>query len=396
MNNNYKNRKGRPFGRPFQNRGKSKKRPVGQTIDVNKLIQKGIPLEQTRYQALMSFADMPLHPALKENIDKAGFSHPTEIQEKAFGPIAELKNVIGIANTGTGKTGAFLIPIVNALLTEDEPFQTLVMVPTRELALQVEDEFKKLTRGIKLYITSVIGGQSIQNDIKNLQRPNHLIVGTPGRLTDLVKRNRLNLQDFSVLVLDEFDRMLDMGFTQDVNFLTSKMEQRDQTLLFSATIDNKQQGIIEDLIPAYAEIKVSNGLTSAEHIHQDVVRVTKEEKFAKLLEMVSDEGFEKVLVFAETKRNVGKVAENLKRSGVSVDEIHGDKTQGYRQKALRSFKSGHVKVLVATDVAARGLDISDVTHVINYEMPQNYETYIHRIGRTGRAGKVGSAFTFLN
>jgi ATP-dependent RNA helicase RhlE len=384
------------MGRPFQQRGKAKKRPAGQHIDVNKLIQKGIPLEQTRYQARTAFADMPLHPALKENIEKAGFTHPTEIQEEAFGPIAELKNVIGIANTGTGKTGAFLIPIVNALLTEEEPFQTLVMVPTRELALQVEDEFRKLTRGMKLFITSVIGGQSIQNDIKKLQRPNHLIVGTPGRLTDLVKRNRLNLKNFSVLVLDEFDRMLDMGFTQDVNFLTGQMEQRDQTLLFSATIDNKQQGIIEDLIPVYVEVKVSNGMTSAEHIHQDVVRVTKEEKFAKLLEMVNDESFEKVLVFAETKRNVGKVAENLKKSGVAVDEIHGDKTQGYRQKALRSFKAGQVRVLVATDVAARGLDISDVTHVINYEMPQNYETYIHRIGRTGRAGKVGSAFTFLN
>jgi ATP-dependent RNA helicase RhlE len=394
MYNKYTRRGSAQGRRPFQH--KKSKRPAGQHIDIQKLIRVGVPIEQARYQPTIQFDQMPLHSTLMENIRKAGFISPTEIQEKAFGPISELKNVIGIANTGTGKTGAFLIPIVNALLTEEAPFQTLVMVPTRELALQVEDEFKKLTRGMKLFITSVIGGQSIQNDIKKLQRPNHLIVGTPGRLTDLVKRNRLQLKDFSVLVLDEFDRMLDMGFTQDVNFLTGQMVQRDQTLLFSATMDAKQQNLIEDLIPAYIEIKVSSGATTAEHIHQDVVRVAREEKFAKLLEMVSDEAFEKVLVFAETKRNVGRVAENLKKSGVAVDEIHGDKTQNYRQKALRSFKAGHVKVLVATDVAARGLDISDVTHVINYEMPQNYETYIHRIGRTGRAGKTGSAFTFLN
>jgi ATP-dependent RNA helicase RhlE len=395
--NNFQTRTRRD-GRPQGGRSAKKRsgRSYATAFDINKMIHKGRPMEEVRYNAEKTFAQYPIDSRLIANIHAMGFTHPTEIQEKSFETISELRNVIGIATTGTGKTAAFLIPIINALLSEEEQFQTLVMVPTRELALQVEDEFRNLSRGLKLYITSVIGGQSVSQDIRNLRRANHIIVGTPGRLTDLTNRGALRPENFSVLILDEFDRMLDMGFTKDVDFLTSKMTGRDQTLLFSATIDNSQKAIIDRMMDEPVEIKVSSGTKSADHINQDIIRSTREEKFSKLLEMVKSETFDKVLVFAETKSNVAKIAQNLKQSGVTVDEIHGDKTQAYRQKALSNFKIGKVKVLVATDVAARGLDISNVTHVINYEMPNNYETYIHRIGRTGRAGKTGSAFTFVH
>ncbi|MDH5382482.1 MAG: DEAD/DEAH box helicase, partial [Cyclobacteriaceae bacterium] len=210
-----------------------------------------------------------------------------------------------------------------------------------------------------------------------------------------VKRGNIKLAQVSVLVLDEFDRMLDMGFSKDVEFLTSGMVNIDQTLLFSATIDPKQKMLIQKIMSNPVEVKVSSGTIAADHITQEVVRVSREQKLGKLIDLINDVTFEKVIVFAETKINVSKIAQNLKRSGVAVDEIHGDKTQGYRQNALRNFKSGRTQVLVATDVAARGLDISNVTHVINYEIPRDYETYIHRIGRTGRAGKTGMAFTFV-
>lgn len=369
---------------------------MARTINVNQLVHQGSPLEEVKYVPEHLFQEFPLNAKLKANLASLGYTDPTEIQERTFLQISEIKDVIGVATTGTGKTGAFLIPLINSLLFENNQFQTLVMVPTRELALQVEEEFRKLTKKMNLHITSLIGGQSVGQDIKKLRKPSHFIVGTPGRLTDLCKRGILKLNTFSVLVLDEFDRMLDMGFTEDVNFLTGQMGNRDQTLLFSATIDGKQKNIIEKLMNNPVEIKVSSGNTTADHINQDVVYAKPDEKLSKLMSLVNEESFEKVLVFAETKRNVGKVTKSLKQSGIHADEIHGDKTQGYRIKALKNFKNGKLKVLVATDVAARGLDISNVTHVINFDMPQNYETYIHRIGRTGRAGKAGNALTFVN
>lgn len=393
-NNTQKTRKSGFSGRGRSARRKSK--PDYKTaFDISKMINKARPIQEVRYQSARSFADFPIDRRLLRNIEAMGFTHPTEIQDKSYEHIAGLRDLIGIATTGTGKTAAFLIPIINSLLTE-QPFVTMVMVPTRELALQVEQEWRKLSEGFRLFVATVIGGQSLGNDIRKLRKLNHLIVGTPGRLVDLTNRGVIQPEKISVLVLDEFDRMLDMGFTKDVKFLTEKMVNRDQTLLFSATIDNSQQAIIQNLMNNPIEIKVSSGKLAADHIEQDVIRVNREDRFSKLLEMVQSSEFDKVMVFAETKHFVAKIAQDLKNSGIAVDEIHGDKTQGYRQKALANFKSGKVKVLVATDVAARGLDISNVTHVINYEMPNNYETYIHRIGRTGRAGKTGMAYTFVH
>lgn len=368
----------------------------GPAIRHEQLEHVGVPLEDVKYDSPRTFKEMPINPKLLQNILDLGYETPTEIQDKTFETVANIEDVIGIANTGTGKTGAFLIPIIHNLLADDDDvFQTLVVLPTRELAEQVEQEFRKLAKGLDLYTICCIGGTPVYKDIKKLRRFHHIVVGTPGRLCDLVKQGKLKLETFSILVIDEFDRLLDMGFSEDVFFLADEMAERDQTLLFSATIEPKQEKLIEQLMDEPVELKVSSGTTTAEHITQEIVRSTRDEKMDKMLEMLKTDAFEKVLIFAETKSNVSDITYNLKRAGIKVDEIHGDKTQDYRKKALARFKTDKIDVLVATDVAARGLDISDVTQVINYEIPRTYDSYIHRIGRTGRAGKAGHAYTFV-
>ena len=367
----------------------------GTYIPVEKFIHEGRPLQEVKYESQFKFNEMPIHPTLLKNILDLGFTSPTGVQDKTFTPISEVRDVLAIANTGTGKTAAYLIPIINAILLGEDKFQTLIMVPTRELAEQVEDELKKLSKGLKLFGASFIGGKSISNDLRKLRRSFDFIIGTPGRLIDLSRRKAIRFEDFSVLILDEFDRMLDMGFSKDVNYITDQMASREQTLLFSATLDKTQKEIISSILNNPVEVKISSGNSTAEHIDQDVVYYNRKDKYEVLLAMLEKEDFEKVMVFTETKRGVGELAEKLKRSRIKVDEIHGDKTQSYRKYALKDFKDGKINVLVGTDVAARGLDISDVTHVINYQVPQDYETYIHRIGRTGRAGKKGTALTFV-
>ncbi len=382
--------KGKPQGRP-QNRRKQS------SVDINLLTQKAVPQVIEPYQAHRTFKEMPLHSSLITAISRKGFEYPTEIQDKTLDALLDQRDLLGIARTGTGKTGAFLIPIINSLIENGRNFQALVLVPTRELAVQVEEEFKSLTKGLGLYSNCFIGGTNINRDLQNLQRKNHLVVGTPGRLLDLYDRKAIWFKDFEVLVLDEFDRMLDMGFARDVNRITTAMTKRRHTMLFSATLDKTQQPYIDILLTNPVEIKVSSGEATGEHIEQEIIRLNEgQDKFSTLLTMVQQPDFEKVLVFAETKRWVNRVHKNLSKAGVKSDEIHGNKTQNYRQKALDKFKSGKVQVLVATDVAARGLDVTDVTHVINYQLPGSIDSYIHRIGRTGRAGKKGKAYTFVN
>jgi ATP-dependent RNA helicase RhlE len=361
------------------------------------MVHEGVPLKSVEYTAETKFADWPLEAQLKQAIKAAGWSDPTEIQEKTFEHINALKDVMGIATTGTGKTGAFLIPLIDALLRSDQPFQTLVLAPTRELALQIEQEFRTLTKGMKFNAITLIGGRNINTDIANLRkRSYHLVVATPGRLKDLYQQGKIDLQEASVLVLDEFDRMLDMGFQKDVMFLTDKMGERDQTLLFSATLDKSQKKLIDHFLTDPVTVAVSSGQASAEHINQTVRFVSPDEKFDTLIDMLKEPEMKRVLVFAETKHRVKKITKKLNQAGVSADEIHGNKSQNYRQKALTAFKNGRIKALCATDVAARGLDIDDITHVINFEAPTDYDTYIHRVGRTGRAGKGGEAITLYD
>ena len=403
MNNiKYKKRKSKNFSGNTNHSAKrpsdrSRSRNPRSTISSDLLIRKAEIVGQNAYTPSRSFEQWPVDNRVKQNLTVKGYKYPTQIQEETIEHLISGRDLLGIANTGTGKTGAFLIPIIEQLLREPRPFKSLVVVPTRELALQVEMELKSLTQGLKIYSASFIGGTNINRDLSRLRRPFHISIGTPGRLLDLASRGALNLSDTSILVLDEFDRMLDMGFIKDVQKLVAAMSKRRQTMLFSATLDHTQRSLIDQLLSDPVEVKVSSGNTTAKQVEQDVIRVPREgDKFAMLLDLIAQKEFEKVLIFAETKRLVNRVTKRLNGSGVAVDQIHGNKTQNYRNKALDKFRSGKVKVLVATDVAARGIDISDITHVINYQIPVSYDSYIHRIGRTGRAGKTGKAFTFVD
>lgn len=359
------------------------------------MVHEAVPMKSVEYISKTKYDDWNLSPKLKINIRNAGWTRPTQIQEEAFSSIVDLRDVMGIATTGTGKTGAFLIPIIDALL-KDEPFQTLCLAPTRELALQIEDEFKILSKGTTFSSVCLIGGRNINTDIQRLKRDYDLVVATPGRLKDLHQQRKIDLKQASVLILDEFDRMLDMGFQKDVMFLADQMGERDQTLLFSATLDKTQKKLIDHFLTNPVTHAVSSGEASAEHINQTVRYVSGDERFDALVDMMQEPDFKRVLVFAETKHRVKKITKKLIQAGIKADEIHGNKSQNYRQKALNAFKSGKIKVLCATDVAARGLDIDDITHVINFEAPTDYDVYIHRVGRTGRAGKTGEAITFVD
>jgi ATP-dependent RNA helicase RhlE len=360
------------------------------------LVNTSIKIKEERVEVVtQSFAKMEIHPELQSRIERKGYINSTEIQDKTFKIIMDGLSVMGIANTGTGKTGAFLIPILNKILSEKKSAKTIILVPTRELAEQVEQELKSLTKGLKVFSSVFIGGTSVRKDLDKLRRPNDVVIGTPGRINDLIDRRALKLFDFSKIVLDEFDTMLDMGFLQDVTKVIDQMHKRDQTILFSATENSKQQNIINDIIDDYQKVSVSSGEANTDNIYQEILKTRgDDDKFNILADLLEKEEFEKVLIFLETKRQVSKLFMRLKQYGIRIDEIHGDKTQMYRSKAVRKFKSGAIKVLVATDVASRGIDIDNVTHVINYEIPSSRESYIHRIGRTGRAGKSGNAITF--
>lgn len=389
----------RAFGRPKpKNGGQSKPaKRKSSIVDPDQLIKKAIFGEEKTYESARDFADMPIDRRLKNSLAKKGFEKPSQIQDESLELLKSGRDLIGIANTGTGKTAAFLIPIIERLLKQCDQQTALVVVPTRELALQVEKEFISLTTGLGLYSSSYIGGTSVNKDLAKLKRKSHVIIGTPGRLIDLINQRALRINRVPVLVLDEFDRMLDMGFVRDIKRLVEEMTSRKQTMLFSATIDNSQKTLIKTLVKDPVEIKVNSGTSSSDKVDQDIIKVPADaNKFKMLTDLISESGFDKVLVFAETKRWVDRVAKKLNQAGIMADQIHGNKSQNYRNNALAKFKSGSIKVLVATDVAARGIDVTGVTHVINYQLPMSLDSYIHRIGRTGRAGKTGKAFTFVD
>lgn len=340
--------------------------------------------------------DMPIDIKLKETLAAKGYERPTEIQDRSLEALLEGRDILGIAQTGTGKTGAFLIPIIEKLMHQRISPYALILVPTRELALQVEEEFKTMSKGLGLHSACFIGGTNINSDLRKLKRKSHVVIATPGRLLDLSDRRAINLGKFKTLVLDEFDRMLDMGFIRDVNRILDEIKHRSHTMLFSATLDKSQQKIINSILKDPVFVKVSSGKVSGDGIKQEVIRVKAgEDKFVILRKMLSENEFNKVLLFEETKHRVNRLCQKLHKAGVKADQIHGNKSQNARQNALKSFKDGRIQVLVATDVASRGIDVSDVSHVINYQVPQTHDSYIHRIGRTGRAGKLGKAYTFV-
>ena len=382
--------------RPARSGGTGRKKS---TLDPSLLIRKATQTLVKDYRSDRLIDNLPISPNLKECLIKKGFERPTEIQDKTLETLLQGRDLLGIAQTGTGKTGAFLIPIIEQLLEHKKnPFAfALVVVPTRELAIQVEEEFRSMTRGLGLYSACFIGGTNLNKDIQTLRRYSHVIIATPGRLLDLVNRKVLDLRQFNTLVLDEFDRMLDMGFVHDVKRIINGMQQRKHTMLFSATLDKTQQTLIGSILQNPLTVKVSNGNSTGDHIEQDIIRLAAgEDKFKVLHEMIVNKDFQKVLLFEETKHKANRLCIKLNKAGILSDEIHGNKSQNARQRALNAFKQGSIRVLVATDVAARGIDVTDVTHVINYQVPMTFSSYIHRIGRTGRAGKAGKAFTFVD
>lgn len=383
--------------RPIKNRPSGQSKKGISKLNSNLFIKKATPTVESQYTSGRLIKDLTVDKTIVTNLLKKGYETLTEIQEKSIDAIINKNDLLGIAQTGTGKTGAFLIPIIHNLINQKPNFQVLIISPTRELALQIDEEFKSIATSLKLYSTSLIGGTSVRTDISNLRRPSHVVIGTPGRIGDMIRQNALNLKSFSILVLDEFDRLLDMGFYTEIQRFVDGMYNRKQTVLFSATEEKSQKQIISKLLNNPVEVKLYSENKSGDNIDQEIIRVKDgENKMSVLLNMIQDSSFEKVLVFAETKRWVSKVCKSLQGAGIKADEIHGNKSQNYRIKALDLFKNKKIQVLVATDVAARGLDILNVTHVINYHQPLNFDSYIHRIGRTGRAGKSGKAYTFVN
>ncbi len=365
-------------------------------IDPSKFINKATPLaEEEVYEATHAFKDFPFGAELQANIAQKGFVMPSPIQDQAIPEIINGKDVIGLANTGTGKTAAFLLPTLERISGINLRPSVLVMAPTRELAVQIQDEFRAFSKGMNIYSTLLVGGMNIDRQIRDLKRRPHFIIGTPGRINDLIERRVLKLKDITVLVLDEADRMLDMGFLPDIQKIVNQVPKQRQTLFFSATITPEIKKLTEQFLTDPVTVSVRSGETS-DHVEQDVINYnSKEHKLETLVELLNGESYEKVLVFGETKFGVQRLGDHLTNTGIPSVVIHGNKSQSQRQAALNKFKRNQARVMVATDVAARGLDIPNVTHVINFDTPQTYEDYVHRIGRTGRGGARGHAHTFI-
>ncbi len=364
--------------------------------DISKFVNKSSTVVQEEaYNPTNNFMDFDVVDILKTNIKNKGYKVPSPIQDQAIPPILEGRDVIGLASTGTGKTAAFLVPIINKIY-KDNSNRALIIAPTRELAQQIDDELYTLTFGMQIRSALVIGGASMNRQIESVSRKPAFVIATPGRLKDLLLRGQINLEDYKTFVLDEVDRMVDIGFIKDIEFFIELLPKVRQSLFFSATISPSVQTILNSFVQNPITIAVKKRETS-ENVDQDVVMVNNQsQKIEKLHDLLITDGFDKVLIFGRTKHGIEKLNRELIHRGFKAESIHGNKSQGQRQKALDNFKNNRVQILLATDVASRGLDIDNVTHVINYDLPPTYEDYIHRIGRTGRADKKGSALTFVN
>lgn len=393
--------KSRSFGR-FSGQASNSRRPVrrgasfnrSQRIDVSKFINKAVITETAEhFIPEHKFSEFNIDSRLKENILSKGYDLPTPIQDKAIPYILRGSDIVGIANTGTGKTGAFLIPLIQKAIA-DKKEKILIVAPTRELAMQINQEFKSFARNLKMFSACCVGGAPIGKQISDLRYHNNFVIGTPGRLKDLMMRKYLNLSGFNSVVLDEADRMLDMGFINDMKFIMSHLPEKRHTLFFSATISREIDGLIKDFLREPISISVKIGDTP-KNVDQDIVKVSNGSKIDTLHNLLKDAEFSKVLIFGKTKFGVERLSKILIERGFKAESIHGDKNLSKRQKALDLFKNNRVQILVATDVAARGLDILNISHVINYDLPATYDDYVHRIGRTGRGNKKGKALTFI-
>ncbi len=366
-----------------------------QYIDPSRFIQAAKPVEKVdEYVPNHVFNDFAINNLLKNNLAAKGYVTPSPIQDQTIPVALTGRDVIGIANTGTGKTAAFAIPVLQKLMS-DRSARALIIVPTRELAQQVAGELRTFAQGGGLFSAVLIGGTNIGPQVRDLRSNPGIVIGTPGRIKDHLERGTLHLSRFNLIVLDEVDRMLDMGFVNDVRNILGQLASQRQSFFFSATIDTKVSNLIQTFAKDPVTVSLKTGVAT-DSVHQDVVKYGgTTEKIDKLHDLLINESVAKVLVFDETQRSVERLSKELASRGFDTDAIHGGKSQGQRQRALSKFKNNEITVLVATDVAARGIDVADITHVINYSQPKTYDDYIHRIGRAGRAGKTGHALTFL-
>lgn len=341
-----------------------------------------------------TMTEFDLNPVLKENIRNKGYVTPTPIQDQAIDAILKGRDIIGTANTGTGKTAAFLIPLLHKL-SQDRNQRILVIIPTRELAVQIRDELRELGRGLSVRDALLIGGAGERRQRRDLTANPHVVIATPGRLKDFIRAHHIRLSTFRNVVLDEADRMVDIGFINDIKYFISLLPQERQSLCFSATISDSVREMLIDFVHNPVQISVKKrDITHT--IRQEVIRAGDTNSKVELLhDLLNKREFEKVLVFGRTKWGVQRLSDQLNKRGFKTAAIHGNKRQSQRQRVLEEFVHNKIQVLLATDVASRGLDIPDVTHVINYELPGTIEDYIHRIGRTGRADKQGTAITFV-
>ncbi len=374
---------------PGQNFGHKK-----EFYDLSIFTRKAVAGEaQAAYVPAHTFADFEFGQTLSQNITARGYALPTPIQDQAIPALIAGRDLVGVANTGSGKTGAFLLPLI-AKVSRDRNQKVLIVAPTRELAVQINDEFRQLSRGMGIYSAICIGGLPMGFQLRDLSRNPNFVIGTPGRLKDLEEQRGLSFSRFSTIVLDEIDRMLDMGFIIDVRYIISRLPQVRQSLGFSATLPEDIRALLRQFLHDPVTVTIPSA-ASALNINQDVIRTNGRPKADILHELLIKEGYDKVLVFGRTKHGIDKLSKVLSARGFRVAAIHGNKSQSQRQHALNEFKQNRLKVLLATDIASRGLDINDVTHVINYDLPESYEDYVHRIGRTARAGKSGIALTFI-
>ncbi|HIA91874.1 TPA: DEAD/DEAH box helicase [Candidatus Saccharibacteria bacterium] len=401
MKNGYKprNARGKNYSRNYSSNNRRRgggggKRKFGKTIDPKRFVKPAKFSEVKEYEPTNTFFDFGFNEVITQNLVAKNFEKPTQIQDKSIPVILRGEDVVGIANTGTGKTGAFLLPLLHNLMANRSQ-KALIIAPTRELAIQIEKECAAFAKKSGLFGTLLIGGVPIGPQLRDLRSRPEIVIGTPGRIKDHLERKTLKLHDFSYVVLDEVDRMLDMGFINDIRDILSNLPDQRQSLFFSATMSNTIKGLIETFTNSPVHIMARTAETS-DNVDQAVINYKQDvDKIERLHELLVLENVQKTLIFRETKYSVEKLHKELKTRGFSADYMHGGKSQGARQRALKKFHKDEVDILIATDVAARGIDVDGISHVINYDIPQTYDDYTHRIGRTGRGGEIGYAVTFV-
>ena len=348
----------------------------------------------------MLFKDLNIIEPILKAIEEAGYESPTPIQEKSIPAILKEKDILGCAQTGTGKTAAFAVPILQNIIEDkqdnERKLRALIVAPTRELAIQIGENFTAYSKYLDIKSTVIFGGVNQSSQVRKIKSGVDVLIATPGRLLDLSNQRHVDLKNIKYFVLDEADRMLDMGMIHDVKKIISKLPKDRQNLLFSATMPKEVMKLVNSILKNPVKVEVQPVSSTVDVISQGVYFVAKKNKKSLLVHLLKDENIKSVIVFSRTKHGANKIAKDLNHVGIEAAAIHGNKTQNQRQVALNNFKEGNIRVLVATDIAARGIDIDELSHVINYDLPDVPETYVHRIGRTGRAGKEGVALTFCD